>query len=100
MNRKKARFDVVGIEVTVHCPHCDSPASSPLNGDGFVWNSAAIQETSGRDIQGRGCPHWLRPPSALRQLLPPSTEPVVHDLRGPGVRQVGIIWASCARYAL
>src|SRR5260370_36617979 len=96
MNRKKARFDVVGIEVTVHCPHFDSPASSPLNGDGFVWNSAAIQETSGRDIQCRSCRRWFRLSHSLRQLLRPSTEPVSHDLRVSGVAQVEIICANCA----
>jgi len=95
MNRKKARFDVVGIEVTVHCPHCDSPVATPLNGGGFTWNAAAIQETSGRETQCRNCSRWFRLPFALRQLLKPSTEPVSHDLR-VSRSQVEIICGNCA----
>jgi Zn finger protein HypA/HybF involved in hydrogenase expression len=95
MSGKRARFDVVGIEVTVHCPHCDSPAKSPLNGDGFVWNAAAIQHTAGRDIKCK-CRRWFRLPYALRQLLKPSTEPVSHDLHVSGVAQVEIFCANCS----
>ena len=96
MNRKKARFDVVGIEVTVHCPHCDSPAATPLNGGGFTWNAAAIAETSGRETKCRNCSRWFRLPFALRQLLKPSTEPVAHDLRVSEMAQVEIICGNCS----
>ncbi len=100
MNRKKARFDVVGIEIMVHCPHCESPARSPLaNGNDFVWTSAAIFETASKDIKCRSCSYWFRLPYALKQLLLPSSEPVSSDRR-IGIAHIEIICGTCAGDAL
>jgi Zn finger protein HypA/HybF involved in hydrogenase expression len=97
MTRKRARFDVVAIEITVHCPHCDSVVTSPIgNGDGFIWTSAAIAETASKDIQcRRGCTRWFRLPYSLQQLLKPSSEPVSSDRR-VGVARIEIVCGTCA----
>jgi Zn finger protein HypA/HybF involved in hydrogenase expression len=95
MNRRKARFNVVEIEVMVHCPHCDGPAKSPLNGDGFIWNAAAVQHQGSRDAKCVSCRRWFRLSQELRDLLTPSEKPVCHDQRvGAGAAE--IICGNCA----
>jgi hypothetical protein len=95
VNRKRARFAVVEIEVMVHCPHCDAPAKSPLNGDGFVWNAAAVQHQGTQDAKCRSCRRWFRLSQELRDLLTPSSEPVAHDQRvSAGAAE--IICGNCA----
>jgi Zn finger protein HypA/HybF involved in hydrogenase expression len=95
MNRKSARFDVVGIEVMVHCPHCESPALSPLDATSFVWNAAAVQHQGSQDAKCSKCRRWFRTSYELRKLLLPRGEPVHHDQRvGPGALE--IICGNCA----
>jgi len=96
MNRKRARFDVVSIEITVHCPHCDSPNQPPLaNGQEYVWTTASIFETASKDIKCRHCGRWFRLPDALRRLLLPSSEPISPDRR-VGVARIHIVCGNCA----
>ena len=96
MPRKKARFDVVAIEIMVHCPHCDSPAKSPLDHSrDFIWTTAAIAETAGRDVKCRNCQRVFALPYSLRQMLMPSSEPVSSD-RYVGVARIEIICGTCA----
>jgi Zn finger protein HypA/HybF involved in hydrogenase expression len=95
MNRKKARFDVVSIEITAHCPHCDSLAKPPLAGKDFIWTTAAIAEQGSNDIKCRSCSRWFRLPDALRQLLRPSSEPVSPDRR-VGIARIEIVCGTCA----
>jgi len=95
VNRKRARFDVVDIEVMVRCPHCESPALSPLNSQSFVWNAAAVQHQGSKDVKCRRCQRWFRTSYELRKLLQPSSEPVRHDQQ---VKQgaLEIICGNCA----
>lgn len=98
MNRKRARFDVVGIEITVHCPHCDSPVKSPLFNSGlnFIWTAAAILETAGKDVKCNSCRRWFRLSYELRKLLQPSAGPVSPDRRVSAIAHMPIICANCA----
>jgi Zn finger protein HypA/HybF involved in hydrogenase expression len=95
MNRRKAKFAVVEIEVMVHCPHCDATAKSPLNGGGLIWNAAAVQHQGSKDAKCAGCRRWFRLSQELRDLLRPSSEPVRHDQRvNAGAAE--IVCGNCA----
>lgn len=97
MNRKRARFDVVGIEVMVYCPQCDTPARSPWNGDGdgLIWTAAAVQHQGSQDVKCAHCRRWFRLSQALTNLLRPTTEPVRHD-QHVGAASPEIICGNCA----
>jgi hypothetical protein len=94
MKRKRARFDVVSIEITVHCPHCDRPTESPARAM-FTWNAADIRHKFGRDINCLGCGRRFQLPNSLRNLLMSSSDPVSTDLRVSIVAQVEIICPNC-----
>src|SRR5436190_1830924 len=95
MNRKRARFDVVSIEITVHCPHCDvlvrPPVAPPHR---YTWNTGEIQMTT--LAWCANCKRNFQLPPALRALLRPSTEPVRIDRRISSVAQVEVICGDCS----
>ncbi len=103
MNRKKARFDVVSIEVTVHCPHCDSliqpPSSLATQGisdaNTFLWDESDIRHAFGKDIDCVRCNRPFGLPNALRNLLMPSSMPV-SDSAAPRITATEIICGDCS----
>jgi hypothetical protein len=97
MKRKRARFDVVTIEITVHCPWCQSTASAPLTmPPRFIWNVDDIRRALDHDVPCVPCGRKYRLHHALKSLLAPSTEPVSTERRVSKVAQVEIICANCA----
>ena len=95
MNRKRARFDVVSIEITVHCPHCEELVRPPFaGGHRYAWDAKDIQSVT--LVWCPSCKRKFQLPYALRVLLQPSTEPVRTDRRVSRVAPVDIICANCS----
>ena len=99
MSRKQARFDVIAIEITVHCPHCESLVQGPRTG-GALWdvrdlNYVFFNRGVGSPTDCPSCKRGIKLPQGLRSLLLPSTEPVRTDRRVSSVAQE-IICANCA----
>jgi Zn finger protein HypA/HybF involved in hydrogenase expression len=96
VNRKTARFDVVSIEITVHCPRCDSLVETPdVPQDRRIWRESDIRNWIGKTIMCTHCYVLFRLHPSLKNLLAPSSEPVRTDLHISSP-QTEIICANCA----
>jgi Zn finger protein HypA/HybF involved in hydrogenase expression len=99
VKRKRARFDVVSIEITVHCPHCDVLVRPPLApGHKYAWTAGDINMIT---LAWCGsCKRNFQLPPGLRALLRPSTDPVRTDRRISTIAQVEVVCPNCSGDAL